>query len=185
MCAGKHPARTVSVEQCDARHLPLDGESVDLVLTSPPYATALDYPRAHFLAVAWMQPILGVSLSDYMAGASGYIGSERGHVEKALALDPQLAALPSATAAVEMLKERDTRQAHLIQRYFLDIQAALAETARVLKAGGHLFIVVCPSHVRKVQIPTHLVFTEMAQVLGLALTGQYERTINGNRRVLP
>jgi hypothetical protein len=39
----------------DARRLGLADESIDLVFTSPPYATALDYTRAHFPAVAWMR----------------------------------------------------------------------------------------------------------------------------------
>ena len=53
-------------------------DSVGLVFTSPPYATALDYPRAHFLAVAWMEAALGMTLKDYLAQGSRYVGSERG-----------------------------------------------------------------------------------------------------------
>ena len=63
--------------------------------------------------------------------------------------------------------------------------AALGEMSRVLRPNGHVFIVVCPSHVRQVQIPTHTVFTEMGQALGLRSVAEYQRTINGNRRVLP
>lgn len=47
------PASVVEM-QGDARQLPNQDSSIDLVVTSPPYATALDYSRAHFLAVPWM-----------------------------------------------------------------------------------------------------------------------------------
>ena len=179
------PASTVEIHQGDARQLTLPNDSIDLVVTSPPYATALDYSRAHFLAVAWMQPVFNLSMEQYMALAPGYIGSERGHVDRIFKLDAQLEPLPTAQSALGSLKERDLRQAHLIQRYFKDMYAALGEMSRVLRPNGHVFIVVCPSHVRQVQIPTHTVFTEMGQALGLRSVAEYQRTINGNRRVLP
>lgn len=182
---GRVAATTVKIHQGDARQLTLPDESVDLIVTSPPYATALDYPRAHFLAVAWMQPVLHLGVEQYMALAPTYIGSERGHVDRVFKLHEQLEPLPSAQSALESLKERDLRQAHLIQRYFVDMYAAFGEMGRVLRPSGHVFIVVCPSHVRQVQIPTHTVFTEMAQALGLCCIAEYQRTIDGNRRILP
>lgn len=179
------PATTVKIQQGDARQLKLTNESVDLIVTSPPYATALDYSRAHFLAVAWMQPVLGLSMEQYMALAPGYIGSERGRVDRAFKLDAQLESFSFAQSALKSLEARDQRQACLIQRYFMDMYTALGEMSRVLRPNGHVFIVVCPSHVRQVQIPTHTAFTEMGQALGLRCLAEYQRTINGNRRVLP
>ena len=38
----------------DSRRLPLRGGSVDLIVTSPPYANALDYMRAHKFSLAWL-----------------------------------------------------------------------------------------------------------------------------------
>lgn len=63
-CAATPTART-EARLGDARRLRLRDETIDLVFTSPPYATALDYARAHFLAVAWMQKALDISLQDY------------------------------------------------------------------------------------------------------------------------
>jgi DNA modification methylase len=184
LCA-QAPATTAEIHQGDARHLTLPDGCVDLIATSPPYATALDYPRAHFLAVAWMEPVFRLSMEQYMALAPTYIGSERGHVDREFRIDARLMPFPAAQSALESLRQRDLRQAHLIQRYFIDMYAAFEEMGRVLRPSGHVFIVVCPSHVRQVQIPTHTVFTEMAQALGLRCIGEYQRTIDGNRRILP
>jgi tRNA G10 N-methylase Trm11 len=180
-----HPDATVKAEIGDARCLPVPGQSVDLVLTSPPYATALDYPRAHFLAVAWMQQILGTTLEEYLAHGLDYIGSERGHVGRATALEPGLTNAPSALATIERLQEVEPRQAALVQRYFLDMNRVVSEISRVLRPGRHAFIVICPSHIRKVEVPTHRVFTEMATHFGLRQVHEYTRTINGRRRILP
>jgi DNA modification methylase len=156
--------------------------SVDLVFTSPPYATALDYPRAHFLAVSWMKPLFGTSLDEYKTNGKGYIGSERGQVGKFEA-DTTLGSLAYST--VQQLAQIDHRRAVLVQRYFQDMKKVLKETNRVLRPGKSVVIVVCPSHIRKLQIPTHKVFTEIAVPLGLELISEHERTIDSSKRVLP
>ncbi len=43
-----------SVGLADARNLPLEDQSVDIVITSPPYLNAIDYIRGHKFALIWM-----------------------------------------------------------------------------------------------------------------------------------
>ncbi|MBI1762943.1 MAG: hypothetical protein HYR56_16055 [Acidobacteria bacterium] len=50
LCA-QAPSAKVEARLGDARKLRLRSETIDLVFTSPPYVTALDYTRAHFLTV--------------------------------------------------------------------------------------------------------------------------------------
>ncbi len=177
-----HPAVRVSARLGDARRLPLADETIDLVFTSPPYATALDYTRAHFLAVAWMEPALGVNLNDYRALGPGYIGSERGQLDR-IPLDPLRSEL--AQSVVERLGRRSLRHARLIQHYFGDMERALSEMTRVLRDGRHAILVVCPSHIRKVTVPTHQVLVELGNAAGLTLKRQYTRKIYKHRRMLP
>jgi DNA modification methylase len=184
LCRGT-PAATPEARLGDARCLPLEDETVDLVFTSPPYATALDYPRAHFLAVACMQRAFGISLCEYKAGAPEYIGSERGQLSHKFVLDERLGEFDLAQAVLLQLSERSGRHAKLIHRYFVDMYQVLSETARVLRNGQHAIVVVCPSHIRKIEIPTHEVFIEMAPAVGLRLKKKHTRTINKRQRVLP
>ncbi len=181
----KSPPSVVKAELGDARRLPLENETIDLIFTSPPYATALDYPRAHFLAVAWMQSVFGVSLQEYRKKGATYIGSERGRLAGDFAICDQLAEFKLARFVILQLSKQSARHAKLIQRYFNDMNQVLAEMARVLKVRRHAIIVVCPSHLRKVKIPTHKVFAEMGRIHGLVLKREYTRTINERRRVLP
>lgn len=176
---------SVNVFQGDARSLALSDESIDLVFTSPPYATALDYPRAHFLAVAWMQRVLGVDLQTYMRKGEEYIGTERGHSQANFSIDQELARFASISSFINQLSNIDGRKAFLIHRYFSDMRLSLYEMARVLKKKKFAIIVVCPSHIRKLEIPTHKAFTEMFQEMGLYLENEYTRTISDRRRVLP
>lgn len=176
---------SVNVYMQDSRLLPLEKNAIDLVFTSPPYATALDYTRAHFLSISWMQKSLGTTLEVYKAQGGNYIGSERGRTVSSFNIDERLADYYLARSTIEQLVGIDRKKAFHIQRYFLDMLQVFSEINRVLKPGKHAVIVVCPSHIRKIDVPTHKVFTEFGQYTGLELVEEYTRTINGGRRVLP
>ena len=57
----------------DARSLPLADNTVDLIVTSPPYANAIDYMRAHKFSLVWF----GETVAELSKLRSTYIGSER------------------------------------------------------------------------------------------------------------
>ncbi len=181
----KSPKTDVHTRVGDARHLRVEDESVDLVFTSPPYATALDYPRAHFLAIPWMTAVLGVDLPAYFSKTPDYIGSERGRFRTSFEVSPTLAGYPLTRAIIGRLQKNSLRHAKLTQRYFLDMKRVMAEVSRVLKHEGYAIIVVCPSHIRKVRVQTHRVLTEISVQEGLRLKRQFTRTINERRRLLP
>lgn len=182
---GQTPETITSMQQGDARVLPLQDDAMDLIFTSPPYATALDYTRAHFLAVGWMRRALGIDLAEYKARGTRYIGSERGRISARPPDDQPLVGYPLAVEVIERLREVDTRQASLIQRYFLDMSQVMAEMQRVLRPGKHALIVVCPSHIRKIQVPTQKILIEIGSSVGLELVEEHTRTISARRRVMP
>jgi DNA modification methylase len=179
------PDTRIEMRHGDARALPLHDKTIDLIFTSPPYATALDYPRAHFLAVGWMQEALGVSLDEYKAGGATYIGSARGRLDGDIGQDKSLTKFPEAGAVISQIAKADVRKGRLIQRYFKDMYQTLGEMSRVLKNDCYAIIVVCPSHIRKVEVPTHQIFAQMGSSVGLELIQEHTRTINARRRVLP
>ena len=174
-----------TVRQGDARRLRLQKESVDLVFTSPPYVTALDYPRAHFLAVPWMEAALGIDLETYRGNAPRYIGSQQGRLAGPPSIGGELAELNLVTSIVRRLAKASPRQAKLTERYFRDMYSVLGEISRVLRPRRHAVIVVCPSHIRKVRIPTHSAFVEMGARLGLTLKREHVRAISRKRRIMP
>jgi tRNA G10 N-methylase Trm11 len=169
----------------DARRLCVRSESIDLVFTSPPYVTAIDYSRAHFLAVPWMTEVLGVTFDEYLSIGPSYIGTERGRFREDFTLHRKMRSYETAHSVLSVLEKTSPRHAKLTQRYFLDMHRVFTRIARVLKVGGHAIMVVCPSHIRKVPVPTHTVFTEMGKELGLRRKKLHTRTINERRRLLP
>ncbi|MBL8207301.1 MAG: hypothetical protein JNM09_23915 [Blastocatellia bacterium] len=184
LCAQAPPAK-VEARLGDARKLCLRAESIDLVFTSPPYVTALDYTRAHFLAVAWMQAALGVGLDEYRACASRYIGSESGRLANMTQENDSLEELDQANAVLAQLEQKSLRQAALTRRYFNDMHSVFGKVVQVLRPRRHAIIVVCPSHIRKIVVPTHEILAEIGRSHGLRLKLQHTRTISERLRVMP
>lgn len=183
------PPVTACLAGNDARKLSIADGAVDLSFFSPPYVSALDYPRAHVFAVAWLSDVLGVDVDQYRANARRYIGTDRAALVEATAAQP----LPPQTDwnSVDDIVGRLSdapEKAWTVHRYFRDMSAVLAECARVTKPGGHVVIVVCPSNIRRVRVDTHEVFAELAPVVSagsLEVEDTYARTIHDHRRVMP
>lgn len=173
------------VEIGDARSLSRRSESVDLIFTSPPYVTALDYTRSHFLALPWLEQELKVSVDDYRRGASTYIGAERQPSLSRGANGVDISFIKSLDKVLKPLKETSNTQAKLTERYFVDMYNVMGEIYRVLKPRKHALIVVCPSHIRKVEVPTHTILMEIGNDIGLLSKKCYTRTIAAGRRLLP
>jgi hypothetical protein len=174
----------------DARSLGMEAGEVDLVFTSPPYCSALDYTRAHLFAVAWLADVLGTTVEQYRLLGRDYIGSERASLAEATADRP--IPPPLGVAGVDEVVNdlgSEPRRAWIVHRYFREMRQVLAECARVIRPGGHVVLVVCPSNVRRVPIPTHRLLTELANAAPshrrLNLVDCRERTIHDHRRVMP
>jgi DNA modification methylase len=180
----------------DARRLPLEDDSVDLVFTSPPYVNAIDYPRAHKFSLHWLGDALGVTPEAYRALGRAYIGTDRVPIAECLALarapSGEVSRLEETLARLansEAVGHRGgPRRAGVVRRYFDDMAAVLAEVGRVLRPGRHAVVVVCPSQIAGVPVETHTLLAELAE----ARTGRrlrhvetYERTLDDAKRQLP
>jgi DNA modification methylase len=165
-----------SVIAGDSRVLPLPSNSANLVVTSPPYASALDYMRAHKFSLAW----LGDPIPRLSRLRSRYIGAERQSGTASAA-----ALTPLAASAVQLLEPVDPGKARVLSRYFVDMSAAIGEMARVLKPGSAAIIVVGPSVMRGVLIPTHDCLAEIAAQAGFDVVAVAPRTIDRDRRMMP
>ncbi len=162
----------------DARDLPMPAGSVDLIVTSPPYANALDYMRAHKFSLAWLgDPI--PSLTELRAQ---YIGSE----SMGNKASQSAAELPmSVQAVVDLLAAKDAPKSRVLRRYFGDMSAAIGEMSRVLRPNSAAIIVVGPSTMRGVLIPTHQCLADLASQAGLDVVAVAPRNLDRDRRMMP
>src|SRR5262249_48980885 len=99
--------------------------------------------------------------------------------------DPSLGRTATASSVITRLATASPSQAKRAQRYFSDMDQALGEIARVLKHRRHAIIVVCPSHIRKIVVPTQEALVELGRSDDVRLKQSYTRTINERRCILP
>lgn len=168
-----------SVIAGDSRRLPLQSDSVDLIVTSPPYANALDYMRAHKFSLSWLgDPI--PSLTDLRAR---YIGSESVGNRAERSVPAELPA--PVQAVVDQLAVKDAPKSRVLRRYFVDMRAAIGEMARVLRPGAAAIVVVGPSVTRGILIPTHQCLAAIAVQAGLDVVAVAPRDLDRDRRMMP
>jgi hypothetical protein len=159
----------------DARSMPLRDEVIDLIVTSPPYANAIDYMRAHKFPLVW----LGESVVNLTELRARYIGSEKIN-------GVQHAALPDKTESIiRQLQERDRKKSSVLRKYFTEMRAVLAEMYRVLRKDSPAIVVVGPSMMRGIDVQTHHCLAEIAQETGFSVVGVVQRSLDRNKRMMP
>jgi DNA modification methylase len=168
------PSAKPSIRAGDARTLRCKSKSVDLVLTSSPYANAIDYVRAHKFSLVWM----GHSITELARLRRKMIGAEVG--ERKLRPDFKWLEdfLPKASAKV-------SRRCAILRRYFYDLDRVIRQIHRVLKNSGACVLVVGRSKVGTQTIDTPSILVRLAQRRGFEHVGTRTRKINPLRRSLP
>jgi hypothetical protein len=159
----------------DARSMPLADGVIDLIVTSPPYANAIDYMRAHKFSLAWLGESV-VALSELRAR---YIGSER-------VGSTGYACLPAkAEGVIHTLMESDASKAAILRKYFIEMRAVFKEMYRVLRNDSAAIVVVGTSVMRGIDIQTHHCLADIAAELGFNVVGVARRILDRNKRMMP
>ena len=110
----------------DARCMPIVDGTIGLIVTSPPYANALDYMRAHKFSLVWF----GGSVVNLSHMRASYIGSERvGCTQNSLLPD-------GLEKIIHQLAARDRSKASILRKYFVEMKSVLAEMYRVLRSNS-------------------------------------------------
>lgn len=164
------------VKRGDARKMDIDGGSIDLVLTSPPYLNGIDYMRCSKFSLVWM----GHSVSELRQIRGESVGAEASFEP---ALDAAwVKSLIKQLGLKPVLSHRDHA---LLARYVWDMGRALAEVSRVLRHGGRAVYVIGDSMSRGTFISNSSIVTAVAQEHGLSLVSRHSRNLPANRRYLP
>jgi DNA modification methylase len=159
-----------------AQGLGLMNHSVDLIVTSPPYASnAIDYMRAHKFSLVWF----GYPISWLSRKRASYIGAER-------TKDFLMGDLPGyAERIVSKVGRKDKNKGEVLRRYYTEMAGCLAEMFRVLKPGKGTVVVVGSSVIRGVDTETGECLADIGKSTGFELIGIAERRLDRNRRMMP
>lgn len=169
----QRPAAKVRIG--DARRLRIRSNSIDLVLTSPPYLNAIDYMRCSKFSLVWM----GYTVSEIRHIRGESIGSESSS-EKAKA--PWICDIVKDLKMKPKLPRRD---GDILSRYIWDMNKALSEVSRVLRNGGRAVYVVGDSKLKGTFVRNSSIIAAVAKANGLTLQSRRARRLPANRRYLP
>ncbi|MBI3246871.1 MAG: hypothetical protein HYZ50_10225 [Deltaproteobacteria bacterium] len=159
----------------DARQLPLDDNSVDLVVTSPPYANAIDYMRAHKFSLIWF----GDRIEDLATLRANYIGAERTNNTAEEPLPTRAEGIIIRLAALDAAKSR------VLRKYYNDMRRAIRQIFRVLKPNRAVIIVVGSSTMRGIDVETHQCLADEATRVGFNMVSVVERKLDRDKRMMP
>jgi len=167
---------TVEILNSDAQNLPLGDCTVDLIVTSPPYASnAIDYMRAHKFSLVWLRH----SLENLSRLRREYIGHD------ALS-GTEPGTLPAiASQVVASLARVDQKKAQVLHRYYSEMTRCLAEMVRVLKPGKAAIVVVGSSTMRGMDTRTDVCLGEIGKQVGFELISIAVRRLDRDRRMMP
>ena len=164
-----------SLIEANAGTLPLKDNLVDLIVTSPPYANAIDYMRAHKFSLVWF----GRKVNDLSELRAKYIGSER-------MKGKELPVFGSQTEKIiKQLECVDKKKAQILRKYFGEMQAVFSEMYRVLKPNAAAIIVVGTSTMRNIDVQTHNCLANISSDVGFEVVGLAPRTLDRNKRMMP
>lgn len=169
--AGTKPAvgATCSISVADARELSLPDNSVDFVLTSPPYLNAIDYVRSHRMSLVWM----GYDLAQLRELRGAMCGTERGMYQ----IDGLPTRLESRLSSEIVVPRRQA----MFRRYLSDVRGVLGQLKRVLKPGGAAVLVFGPNLLTQDTDDTVEVIRQLSRQAGLHFIEGVTREIVGGR----
>lgn len=161
---------------CDSQKLSLASETIDLIVTSPPYASnAIDYMRAHKFSLVW----LGFALEELTKKRNEYIGSES-------TTNYIFEELPEFTCTkIAEISAIDLNRGKVLTRYFSEMKKSLSEMYRVLKPQRIAIIVLGSSIMKGVNTETHICLQEIGKSLGFTESYIGIRELDRNKRMLP
>jgi len=170
------PQTDSQIIEADSQTLPLADNCIDLIVTSPPYASnAIDYMRAHKFSLVW----LGHSVTSLGKLRRKYIGGE---ATSGLDLPP----LPQyAMLIIDKLAQKDQKKGKVLHRYYTEINRSLAEIHRVLKPDHAAVAVVGNSIIRDVDIKIQMCFQKIGEHVGLEHIHTGIRRLDRNKRMMP
>jgi DNA modification methylase len=141
----------------------LEDNSIDMVLTSPPYAGAQKYIRSSSLNLGWLGLTVDEdikALDQQNIGRENYPSSEIKEIKTNI---------KSADELLGILFNKSRLRAYIVGNYLLEMKIAIDELIRVLKDGGYLIIVVGNNKVCNMEFNTQEYLTEHIMNKGLSL----------------
>ena len=164
----------VCVYRGDARKLGrIASNSVDCIVTSPPYLNAIDYMRGHRLSLVWF----GHTISKLRKIRSRSVGAE---IKQPRRVNPVL-----CDFFENLHSDVEQPERNMLRRYYKDLCSITAEAYRVLKPTRLATYVIGNSRIKSHEVKNFDLLILAARQNGFDFVKHFERQIPESRRYMP
>ncbi|MHB2061868.1 DNA methyltransferase [Pseudomonas monsensis] len=176
-----HSQATSTIITADSRFLPLKDNVVDLIITSPPYCTRIDYAIATSIELA----VLSCSEAEFLSLRNELIGSTL--VENGISQTNEWGSLCCETLNKIRAHPSKASNGYYIKsflRYFDSLYKSIIEISRVTKNGGICYIVVQDSYYKEIFIDLAAITTDMFMTNKWSLVEQNDFIATRNKAAI-
>lgn len=144
--------------------LPLSSNSVDAIITSPPYCTRIDYAIATVLELA----ILGFSSENYLTELRNKMIGTPTIIKEPIEIKKEWGTF--ANTFLKLVAEHESKASRsyyykVYLQYFNSMYNSIKEINRVMKGGSYCILVVQDSYYKDILIDLSTIFSEMGESL--------------------
>jgi len=157
----------------------IEKESVDLIITSPPYGdsrTTVAYGQFSRLSLQWLgmieDPKETPKIDRELLG-----GSPSTTLENPLKSD-------YLTQTLKKIADRDEKRAREVLSFFTGLEKCLRQAHRILKKEKYFCVVIGNRLVKRVRIPTDFIIAELGENIGFKTMDIFVRNIPNKRMPL-
>jgi DNA modification methylase len=154
--------------------------TVDLVVTNPPYISSVRYAETLKLELYWMEVIK--NQNDYSDLSSKIIGNDK--ISKDLYLKKHSTKYDFINKIIDDMFVIDPKNARIIFDFFQLMEKVIDNIYIVLKPGKRLVMKISDSKIRKTNIETGYLLTKIAETKGFRLIDVFSDKIDQNSRSL-
>lgn len=172
----------VSITKGSSFQLPYADESMDLLVTSPPYGdsrTTVAYGQYSRLSAQWLDLEIdkGIKINQLDNVMLG------GKISKDLEANVVLEELGSETlySVYNKIFNEDNKRAYEVLQFYSDLDKTLREIERLMRKGSYQYWVVANRTVKKINIPTDQIIIEMFEKYDIKYLHRFYRNIPNKR----
>ena len=161
------------VRCADAKAIPLENNTVKLIVTSPPYVTSYEYADMHQLSAFWFNYTDNLKSFRQMFIGSAYQETQNNDLNSLI-----------AEKIYSELLSKNKKTATGVANYFYEMNQVFTEMKRVLQKEGNVCIVIGNTKLRGVEIFNAEVFMEQLLNLGFEIEDIIQREIPSKNLLL-
>lgn len=157
------------VKKADARRTGLSKNSVDLIITSPPYAISYEYADIHQLSLLWFG-----SVTNIVNVRKDYVGTSS---KKTIVGNDKILS-PVGLKTIESLRKCNLGLANQMANYIVDVDLTFREMYRVLKDNKRVCIIIGDTKYLGTNIPNTEISIELLKKDGFRINKIIKRKIS-------